>query len=759
MSLRDYQEKRDFEKTSEPSGRSTPAKGNRFVVQKHDASRLHYDFRLEEHGVLKSWAVPKGPSLDPKAKRLAVQVEDHPIDYGGFEGTIPKGEYGGGTVMLWDEGSWEPLEDPARGWKKGHLHFQLHGHKLKGGWSLIRLKDEPNWLLVKDRDDFADPDQDITQQDRSVKTGRGMQAIAYHLEGQDAPMPSEVQPQLARLVKKAPSGSAWLHEIKYDGYRLMGFVEEGEVRLVTRGGQDWTAKFPGLVKELQKLEVGQAIVDGEVVVLDEHGVSHFQALQGYLSKKRQGQPSFFLFDLLYLNGKDLRQLPLLQRKQILQTLPLSAPLHYSDHVTGQGPEVLEQACRLGCEGIISKQADSLYAGRRSRDWLKVKCQQSQVFTVIGYTEPKNSRGHFGALILAQDGKYAGKVGTGFTQENLAEIASRFQKQQQPAVETPRLSKAHWIKPDLQARVGFSERTEEGILRHPVFYGLEQTRPSPKFRLTHPDRVIDPSTGMTKGQLAAYYESVAERMITYLADRPLSGLRCPDGLGGQCFYQKHRMQGLPREVHSVMVEDDEYVSINSIEGLMALVQMGVIEFHPWGSRRDNLGRPDRMIFDLDPDQSLGWPKVVETAFRVRELLAEVGLQSFAKTTGGKGLHLVVPLERRYDWDQVKDYSRLLMEQLVQRHPGEYTTNPMKAKRKGKIFLDYLRNGQGSTSVAAYRVRARAGCPVSLPLDWDDVDAQLDPTSITVRDFQGLEERGRQAWREFYQAHQRLRHEVP
>jgi bifunctional non-homologous end joining protein LigD len=708
---------------------------------------------LEVDGVLKSWAVPKGPSLDPGAKRLAVQVEDHPLDYGSFEGTIPKGEYGGGTVMLWDEGDWEPLDDPAEGWKKGHLHFRLHGEKLRGGWSLIRLKDALNWLLVKDKDDFADPDTDITEKDQSVKSGRAMQDIAYHLEGEDRKMPAALKPQLATLVKKAPTGQNWLHEIKYDGYRLIAYLEGGEVRLVTRGGLEWSEKFPSLVKALQLLEVDQAILDGEVVVLDEHGVSQFQKLQTYISNKRQGSPDLFFFDLLYLNGKDLRELPLTQRKETLKNLPFKAPLHYSDHILGQGPQVLEQACRLGCEGIISKEADSPYVSRRTRSWVKVKCQQSQVFNIIGYTEPKGGRSHFGSLILAQNGQYAGKVGTGFTQARLKSIAEQFQEQAQPECKTPRIPNSHWIKPGLQARVGFSERTDEGILRHPVFFNLEKTRPSTRFRLTNADRVIDPSTGITKGQLAAYYESVADRMLPYIADRPLSGLRCPDGLGGKCFYQKHRMQGLPPAVHSVMVDDEEYVSVNSVEGLLALVQMGVVEFHPWGSRQDDLGRPDRMIFDLDPDVGLGWAKVVEAAERLRKLLIEVGLQSFAKTTGGKGLHVVVPLERRYEWDEVKDYSKHLMEALVERHKGEYTTNPLKVKRKGKMFLDYLRNGEGSTSVAAYGVRARAGCPISLPLDWEDVTGDLDPTRITLLNFQGLEERGRKAWQEFYPLHQR------
>jgi bifunctional non-homologous end joining protein LigD len=761
VSLQQYRQKRDFRRTGEPRGRSSSEKGHRFVVQKHDASRLHYDFRLEEDGVLKSWAVPKGPSLDPGDKRLAVQVEDHPLDYGSFEGNIPQGEYGGGTVMLWDEGQWEPLSDPEAGWKKGHLHFRLHGQKLKGGWSLIRLKEAPNWLLVKDKDQFADPQSDVTAQDLSVKTGRSLQEIAYHVNERAAAskMPAELKPQLATLVKQAPAGAGWVHEIKYDGYRLLAFVQAGQVSLITRGGLNWTDKFPSLVNSLKKLPVEEAVLDGEVVVLDEQGVSRFQKLQTYISNKRQGSPNYFLFDLLYLNGKDFRELPLIERKESLRSLPLEQPLHYSDHIQGQGSQVLEQACQLGCEGIISKLADSPYASGRTRSWVKVKCQQSQIFTIIGYTDPKGGRSHFGSLILAQDGQYAGKVGTGFTEDNLKQISAQFEAQENSGVKTPRLGKVHWVKPELQARIGFSERTDEGVLRHPVFFGLEKTRPSSKFRLTNPDRVIDPSTGITKGQLAAYYESVADKMLPYIADRPLSGLRCPDGLGGKCFYQKHRMQGLPAAVHSVMIDGEEYVAVSSLEGLMALVQMGVMEFHPWGSRRDDLGRPDRLVFDIDPDLGLAWPKVVETAMRMKELLQEVGLRSWAKTTGGKGCHLVIPLERRYEWDEVKNCSRDLMEELSRRFPGEYTTNPLKAKRKGKLFLDYLRNGEGSTSVAAYGVRARAGCPVSLPLAWQDLTDDLDPSHVTIRDFQGLEERGQRAWQEFYSLHQRLRHGIP
>ncbi|MBS2040684.1 DNA ligase D [bacterium] len=751
MSLREYRKKRNFRKTSEPEGSSHSTAGYRFVIQKHDASRLHYDFRLEDQGVLKSWAVPKGPSLNPADKRLAVQVEDHPLDYGSFEGTIPKGEYGGGTVMLWDQGVWEPDGDTKKGWEKGHLHFRLFGQKLKGGWSLIRLKDEPNWLLVKDNDEFADPDCDVTQQDHSVKTGRSLQEIGVRL-------PETIKPQLATLVKKAPRGREWVHEIKHDGYRILAYLHDGEVNLLTRGGQDWSDRFASLVKSLKKLPVKQAILDGEVVILDQQGVSRFQKLQNFLSRKGGGSPSYFLFDLLFLNGRDLRELELLERKDLLRNLNLEDPLHFSDHIKDQGEQVLEQACRLGCEGIISKRVDSPYVSRRTRSWVKVKCQQCQVFTIIGYTEPKGGRNHFGSLVLAQDGRYAGKVGTGFSQETLTELKDRFQGQPEPPVKTPRLTKVHWLKPELQARVGFSERTDEGILRHPVFFGLEKTKATTDYRLTHADRVIDPSTGITKGQLAAYYESVADHMLPYIADRPLSGLRCPEGLGEKCFYQKHRMQGLPAAVQSVMVDGQEYVSVSTLEGLMSLVQMGVVEFHPWGSRSDDLGRPDRMVFDIDPDEGLGWPKVVETALRVQALLLEGGLQSFAKTTGGKGCHLVVPLQPGHNWAEVKDYSRALMDELSRRHPGEYTTNPLKARRKGRIFLDYLRNGEGATSVAAYGARARKGCPVSLPIAWKDLTVELNPASITIQHLGRLMERGQEAWAEFYGLHQRLRHEI-
>lgn len=755
-SLEDYRKKRNFRQTREPSGEHKVAPGRRFVIQKHAASRLHYDFRLEQDGVLKSWAVPKGPSLDPGVKRLAVLVEDHPLDYGSFEGTIPQGEYGGGTVMLWDHGHWEPLDDPAKGWKKGRLHFRLHGTKLRGNWSLIRLKDEPNWLLFKETDEYADAEVDITEEDRSVTTRRSMEEIALHLEVEapERDMPSDLKPQLATLVKEAPTGDNWVHEIKYDGYRFLTFVDRGEVRLITRGGLDWTSKFPSLSKALRDLPVQQAILDGEVVLLDERGVSSFQSLQNYLSNQRKGSPSVFFFDLLYLNGKDLRDLPLVERKAALKNLSLAEPLRYSEHIVGQGQEVFKQACALGCEGIISKESDTPYVSKRTQSWLKVKCEQTQTFTVIGYTEPNGGRNYFGSLVLAQNGKYAGKVGSGFDQKALESTYALFVEQDKPSVPVPRLARVHWLKPNLQARVSFSEKTDEGILRHPSFQGLEKSRPSVKFRLTHPERVIDASTGITKGQLAAYYEQVAERMLPYIEGRPLSGLRCPDGLSGESFWQKHRMKGMSADVHTVKVDGEDYVSVNSAAGLLALVQMSVVEFHPWGSRDENQLRPDRLVFDLDPDTGLEWPKVVLAAERVRDLLSEIGLVSFAKTTGGKGLHVVVPLEPEFEWPVIKEYTQRLMEELVRRHEGEYTTNLLKARRKGRIFLDYLRNGEGATSVAAYSVRARPGCPVSLPVSWEDVTPRLDPAKITIQDFRGFEERGYKAWSDFYSLRQRL-----
>lgn len=858
MSLEEYRRKRDFEVTSEPSGDgSHPSQGElKFVIQKHAASRLHYDFRLELDGTLKSWAVPKGPSYDPAEKRLAVHVEDHPIDYGGFEGTIPKGQYGGGTVMLWDHGTWEPLDNARAGMHKGRLKFRLHGEKLQGGWNLVRIRDEDNWLLIKEADEHARPhaEFDVALQDRSVTTGRSLDEIAegdsavWHSNrepeaavaaelpaaskaeppsrqkrvaaggakkqgsaskqvGADAPapdkparkkssavvkaaaksapppLPSHLGLELATLAERAPEDDEWLHEIKYDGYRLLARCEGEKVRLITRGDQDWTHKFSAVASALGAIPAG-SVLDGEVTVVNPDGTSNFQALQNFLKGESDDSLVYYVFDLLFLEGDDLRGLPLLERKQKLAELlaDLELPIRFSSHVEGRGPEVLESACHMGCEGIISKRADSSYSGRRTSAWLKIKCTRREEFVVVGWTPPEGSRQHFGSLLLAQHGpdglRYAGRVGTGFNAKSLRHIREQLEDlQQDESSLSHSLSRAEskgatWVKPELVAEVSYAGRTDSGILRHSAFQGMRQDKaasqvkperatPTVKLvKLSHPDRVIDSATGLTKLHLAAYYEGVAERLLAHLKGRPVTVVRCPGGNTSPCFYQKHVKDGLPDSVGWIPVQEEKdgpeerYIEIASPRALLELVQMGGFEFHPWGSAVPKLEQPDRLIFDLDPDEGLSWASVVEAALSVRNRLSDLGLESWCKTTGGKGLHVCVPLRPRLEWDEVKAFCKALAESMARDEPRRFTSVMSKAQRKGRIFLDYLRNGRGATAVAAYSARARAGCPVSTPLAWDEVTVRLNPLDFTIQTWPERAERDRHVWSDFYGASQGL-----
>jgi bifunctional non-homologous end joining protein LigD len=890
MGLAEYHRKRDFGKTAEPRGTehsSGPAL--MFVVQKHAASHLHYDFRLELDGVLKSWAVPKGPTFDPTVKRLAVHVEDHPIEYGDFEGIIPKGEYGGGTVMVWDTGSWEPLEDPHKGYRKGHLRFALHGEKLRGGWHLVRSRrgeegEKEQWLLFKDDDGEARPESAggvVEQEPRSVKTGRTMEEIAADRDATwrsnrastqkpkpfasatkqkpaarpvpdrspapDAPsaddlpgarkaaMPRTLVPELATLVDDVPPGDDWLHEIKFDGYRLLVFVDRGRVRMLTRKGNDWTARFPGLVEPFASIPAKQAILDGELVIVAPNGATSFQMLQNVLSSGRQDELVFYAFDLLYLDGRDLRGVPLVRRKDALRALLSgggAGPLRYSDHIVGSGPVFHRQACEMGLEGIIAKRADSVYTGKRTREWLKIKCQKRQEFVIGGWTEPRGSRSHFGSLHLGyyRGGEliHAGKVGTGFNEELLRDVHRKLKK-----LETDRSPFAdfgqrrapkdvHWVKPQLVGEVAFTEWTDEGILRHPTFQGLREDKPakdvvredeqpapaaapSPApsasgrekvdgeyvrplrnrdlldqppgtgrsrgrkgpeaevagIRITHPDKVLFPDVGVTKLDLARYYEQIGDDwMLPYCAGRPLTLVRCPEGAGHPCFYQKHADENFPKAVGRVDVtentgEEDVYTYVDSVPGLVAMVQMGVLELHVWGSHRGTLERPDLFILDLDPAPDVPWERVVASAFSVRDQLGEIGLESWCKTTGGKGLHVVVPIARRSTWDEVKEFTRLFCRQVAQRAPREYVTVSTKSKRNGKIFLDYLRNARGATAVSAYSVRSRVVCPVSTPLSWDELSPKVRPEQFTPATvIERLAKLSRDPWEDFYAAKQSL-----
>ncbi|MFL5241744.1 MAG: DNA ligase D [Gemmataceae bacterium] len=832
MGLREYKAKRHFQRTPEPPAKIAAKGGKSFVVQKHRARNLHYDFRLELDGVLKSWAVPKGPSLDPAVKRLAVQVEDHPVDYGSFEGVIPEGEYGGGTVMLWDQGTWEPVGDPDEGYRTGRFKFILHGEKLRGAWMLVRTNRETQyvekrqWLLFKERDYEARPASEgdiLDEMPLSVQSGRSLEGIAADRDRvwksrpvshgkskrplappkvppgskgksilakvagkKKAPIPVRVDVQLASLAKKAPEGDLWFHEIKFDGYRMICKIDKGRVSLVSRNHKDWTERLPSLVAAARKLRVRRAILDGEIVAMRADGTTNFQDLQNAFRDRGAGLLNYFVFDLLYLDGYDLTKLPLEQRKRILTEIlgghGVPASIHLSEHIQGNGPAFLQQASKMHLEGIVSKRRDSPYRRGRTLNWLKIKCVKKAEFVIGGYTEPTGSRTGFGALLVgyhnhAGDLVYAGKVGTGFDDRTLRSLFERLVKlkhDKSPFEDFKSAGRAvHWVKPQLVAQVAYGDWTRDGHLRHPSFQGLsegasaaEVTRDTPaspssvdhtgnkdgrkdratsdydprsqKFggvRLTSPDKVLYPESGITKLELANYYKMVAAWMLPHVANRPLVLVRCPEGHQNQCFYQKHPPAGTPDTFRRIKVreksKDEEYLVVDDEAGLVSIAQIAGLEVHVWGSQADTLEEPDRLIFDLDPDPAVPWKRVVDSAQQVRQFLEELGLQGFVKTTGGKGLHLVVPIERRHDWDEAKAFCKRVADLIVLADAKNYTSNMTKAARVGKIYIDYLRNARGSTAIAAYSTRARSGAPVSVPLSWKELSDRVFADHYTVR----------------------------
>lgn len=850
-SLRSYWKKRDFIRTPEPSGRTAraaamPSEGiGLFVVQQHAARRMHYDFRLELDGTLKSWAVPKGPSLDPAQKRLAVHVEDHPIEYAAFEGIIPPNQYGAGTVLLWDRGRWEAYGDPREGYRKGVLKFRLDGQKLHGGWTLVRMgrpsRDETekeNWLLIKEQDEEArrGPEGEIVKAlTESVESGRGLEDVAiaqprvWHSNrrsGNGTPAmrvpdlqhvehavkracPDWIAPQLATLVDDMPDGGQWIHEIKYDGYRIVCRVQNGTARLFTRNQNDWTDKLSPQARAIESLGLKEAWLDGEVVVLTPQGTADFQALQNAFDLRSAKPIVYCLFDLMYLDGYDLRSAPLLERKRLLAALLAERAggpvLRFSDHLVGGGRAAFEEACRQGLEGLMAKRADAPYRGGRSRSWLKIKCEQRQEFVIGGYTEPAGSRHGFGALLVGfYDGnnlRYAGKVGTGFTDTSLRQLEAQLKRleQSKPTFVNPPTGYdakgVHWVRPELVGEVRFAEWTQEGILRHPSFLGLrkdkqpktigrEQARPAiedhdsgtaapssgssgreggrraipSRAKLSHPERVLYPDIGLTKDGLARYYEQVADWILPHLEGRPLTLVRCPQGYQ-ECFYQKHINETVPKAIGRVEIDEGDgvetYMVVDSLEGLLGVVQMGVLELHTWGARKDRPDRPDRLTFDLDPDPSVPWEQVVEAAQLVRTLLGELGLESFVKTTGGKGLHVVTPIQRTLSWDEGKDFSKAVAEHMVTMIPQRFTSNMAKRARKGKIFIDYLRNARGATAIAAYSTRAKPGAPVSVPLRWEELSQGVRSDHFTVATTPGrLNQLRRDPWAGYEQASRRV-----
>lgn len=805
MGLATYRKKRHFDHTEEPEG-SPRAKGVRgpkanliFVIQEHAARRLHYDFRLELDGVLLSWAVPKGPSTDTKVKRLAVQTEDHPLEYAKFEGQIPPGQYGAGKVVIWDHGIWLPESEPHEQYRKGHLTFTLEGERLSGRWHLIRRGKEQgeksSWLLFKGRDEPAQVKG--TKAPASTPPSGALRAP----RGKRAPLPKEFEVERPTRVDVVPSGADWVHEIKLDGYRIVARVERGKVQLLSRNGGDWTARAPGVAKAVEGLGLESALLDGELVALRPDGVSEFQRLQNALHSEEQAELIFTLFDLPYLNGQDLRELPLLERKEALQAL-LGARkaddiLRYSAHVQGEGERVFEQARKLGLEGVVSKRVASAYRGGRSQAWLKTKCLERQEFVIGGYSEPSGSRTALGALFVGQwrgkELRYAGKVGTGFSEKSLQELSrvlTPLATEKPPFVDPPRgaLARgAHWVRPTRVAELEFTEFTSDGKLRHPVFCGLREDKdarqvvrerpaavakssarrtiaaraPAPKteVNLTHPERVIYPELGLQKREIFEYYQRVAEFMLPHVSQRPLTTLRCPQGQGGACFFQKHAQKGRPEAIRIVPIEDEgglsDYTYIEDVEGLLSLAQMSVLEIHTWGAHIDDLEHPDLMVIDLDPAPELPFSRVIAAAELLHQLFDRLELQSFVKTTGGKGLHVCVPLEPKLSWPEMKALSQALADTLVRYSPNEFLAVASKAKRKGKMFVDYLRNGRGATFIAPYSTRARPNATIATPVEWSEL-AGLTAEKFSMTEVLERVRRGPASdpWREVPKVRQRV-----
>lgn len=860
--LERYRSMRDFHVTAEPSGKSGQKKLQEkqrlpFCIQKHAASQLHYDFRLGWNGVLKSWAVAKGPSYFTGDKRLAVQVEDHPMEYGGFEGIIPAGQYGGGTVMLWDQGTWEPqagYEDIDKGLRDGSLKFVMHGTKIKGKWALIRMggkaanERKPNWLLIKEHDDFErgkDNPCVTVDEPNSIVTGRTMEQIAQNedhvwnskntakgnawyrqqskktsgkkntislqpsnqkegsavrkkdamsvdaFEESLSKLPKErqpdfVAPQLALQAISPPAGEGWLHELKLDGYRMQARKDGSGVQMLTRKGLDWTDRVRNVANEVAKLAVDKVTLDGEIVVLAENGTTNFADLQASFQNGATNLLTYFCFDLLHVDGRNIRELPLKQRKEMLGNVLDGVDgelLRISEHLETNGAELFHKACELHAEGIVSKKAIGRYSSGRGGDWLKMKCLHEQEFVVGGFTLPSDRTYGIGALLLGyyRDGKltYAGRTGTGFTQkmrkairqklDGLIQSAAAFEKVPHDARRG-----VQWVRPEIVVQVRFATWTAGNLVRQAAFLGVREDKSAgevvreeatvalcPKraekksldqnisarasaayviqgqnaaksssntkhapVRLTHPEKVLDEVSGLTKQMLADYYWAVAQDMLPHISGRPLSLVRCPDGAGKPCFYQKHASHTLPEGIESVDVADkngkvEPYITLSSAEALARLAQMGVLEVHPWGSRNEDLEHPDRLIFDLDPDETLAWSVLTDATAEVRRRLKAIGLESFLKTTGGKGLHVVVPIAPKLEWPAVKEFAHEFVNVMERENQSLYLTKMTKAARKGKIYLDYLRNERGATSVAPFSPRARAGCPVSLPLNWSDL----------------------------------------
>ncbi|RYD20512.1 MAG: DNA ligase D, partial [Verrucomicrobiaceae bacterium] len=738
--LEKYREKRNFRKTPEPGANVARKGGDSFVVQEHHARSHHFDFRLEMNGVLVSWAVPKGIPEDTAAKRLAVHVEDHPLDYGGFEGTIPAGNYGAGEVAIWDKGTWAPIgSDWRKQFAKGKLKFVLRGKRLKGAYLLAQMKDEPNWLMRK-------LDDDEIPVDREAK-----------LEREQAKF---IPPQLARPVPSVPEGEGWLHELKYDGYRLIAVRTKAGLKLFTRSGLDWTERFSGLAKRLQALSKKDFVMDGEAVVFDTKGRSNFGDLQAALQGDHQEKIEFVAFDLLHFDGENLRDLPLSMRLERLEKIvPDEKDLIHRSKVWpwAEGKDLFKQACKTGLEGIISKSVAGRYQEGSRKDWVKSKCRARQEFVVCGYTAPKGSLPAFGALVLGsyEHGKLVprGKVGTGFTETSRRKLLEKFRKI--PAAKPPFEGREHgvtWIEPRLVAEIEFAEITRDGSIRQGSFIALREDKAPADVQLdplqtasakggkinvagipvSHPERLVYPDDGITKLEVARYYERVGPMMLPFVANRPLSILRAPDGITGGTFFQKSFPTHIPPHVLQQDLEDGTTVfSIKTVKGIVALAQFGVIEIHLWGAKLPKPEKPDFLIWDLDPDPEVPWNEVLGAALLTRDVLAEMGLTTVVKTSGGKGLHIVLHTKKTLEWPVAKDFTKAVAVAIAAHNPKRFITTATKAKRKGKIFIDWLRNGRGSTCIAPWSLRARPGAAVSMPINWEDL-SEATAAGFTIRE---------------------------
>ncbi len=816
--LQEYNRKRDFEKTAEPEGRTEkPEEHLKFVVQHHIARRDHFDLRLEWDGALLSWAVPKGPSYATRDKRLAVQVEDHPLEYRHFEGTIPKGEYGGGVVMLWDEGYWEPQMDVGEGLREGSLKFILNGRRLKGKWALVRMKAKAgdtknNWLLLKEKDDYVKASDGTSEFTTSVRTGRTMAEIEEGADEKITRNPfKKAEVQLAKLVNTVPEGEDWVYELKYDGYRILAYLEGSSARLITRNGNDGTNQFRDIADSLIDWAAGRAmILDGEMAITDAKGKTDFQALQNYMKNPKGKNLTYIVFDLLALDGADLRGHPLLDRKEMLKALMKDSPknLYYSQHIEGNGKESFLAACNADLEGIVGKRAGSLYSGTRNGDWIKLKCDKRQEFVIGGYTlSDKKISGVSSLLLGVYEGKelvYAGRAGTGLSERSMKELEEKFERITRKtapfkqAPESKKNEKITWLEPELVAEIRFAEWTEENQLRQASFKGLrtdkepgdikkesaeakaqsdekqEEEQASAKdseglmkasgdsiiiegIKISSPNKVLFDEPEITKADVVRYYAKVSERMLPYVGYRILSIVRCPKGISQTCFYKKHPgpdNKGIvTMPILNSSEEKEDYFYIENAAGLIYEAQMGTLEFHTWGSRADNLEKPDIMVFDLDPDEGMDLGQVRQGVKDIKSLLDQLSLNSYLKISGGKGYHVVVPFKPFVEWNTFHDFARRIAEAMEQKWPDRYTSNVRKNKRTNKIFIDWIRNGRGATSIAPYSIRARKGARVSMPITWKELDT-VAPDGVGMADAL-MRINGSDPWKDFFQTSQQLK----